>query len=106
MSDQLGLRTGVSGPVRDDEGDRRVVESFVEVGEEPQREVVGPRNVVDQDRQRALVGKVDRQPVQPMDDTEDIRRLPLPEDGLGECRRPLHQCGPRLGIATKDDAFE
>jgi hypothetical protein len=87
MSDQLGLRTWVPAPDCDDEGDRRVVESFVEVGEEPQREVVCPRNVIDQDRERALVGEVDRQPVQPVDDTKDIRGLPLPEDRLGECRR-------------------
>jgi hypothetical protein len=72
MTDQLGLRTRIPGADRGNEGDRHVVESFVEIGEEPQREVVRPGNVVDQDCQWTLVGEVDGQPVQAMNDTEDI----------------------------------
>ncbi len=59
-----------------DERDVRAVEARRQVGEPAQRRLVGPVRVVDGQQQGGLVGEVDRQPVEPMQDGEAGVLLP------------------------------
>ena len=91
---QRRIGSWIAGSDRDHEGRRHIVESFGEVGQEPQGEVVRPGKVVNQDHHWTLLGKVECQPVETMDDTENVRGLPEPEDGLGQRRWTPHHCFP------------
>ena len=79
MTDQRRLGTGIPGADSDDECDRQVVESFGEVGEKAQRAIIRPRQIVNQYRHRTLLGKVDNEPVEAVQNAEFVCGLTVAE---------------------------
>jgi hypothetical protein len=63
--EQLGVRPGLVGAQRPGEEDRQPLDPAGEQLEHPQRRDVGPVQVVDAQHDRALVGEVRDEPVQP-----------------------------------------
>ncbi len=115
--DQLGLRRGVTGTNGPDDGDPQVGKPLGEVEQEPEREVVGPLQIVGDEDQMRLIGQVRHEPVQTVDQVELIserrfvrcrreseersgqRRVP-PDQRLALGLRRAH--GPRLEQAPDE----
>ena len=53
-----------------------------------------------------MLGKVDSEPVEPVNDTELVRRASLAKHGLGERRGSPHELGPQFRCGANETGFE
>ena len=106
MTDQRRLGTGIPGADSDDECDRQVVESFGEVDEKAQRTLIRPRQIVYQYRRRTLLGEVDGEPVEAVQNAEFVCGLTVAEQRLSEGGGSLQQRRPCIGFSPNDVGLE
>ena len=97
--DELGQQgldiVALAGAQRRHEQDGQALEPAQQVGEEPQRTVVAPLQVVDGKQQRAVRGEVDGQPVEPVQHGERPVRALVRRVGVGVEHAGGRGCGSR-----------
>ena len=101
LCDQLGLRPGVAGAGSGDDDDREVLDPRGELDQEPDRERVGPVQVVDDERERLLATQVLHETLQGVDERRLAVGAERAPDPLASEQHRGDQCGaapeqPRL----------
>ena len=106
MTHQRRLGTGIPGAHSDDECDRQVVESFGEIAEKAQRTLIRPRQIVYQYRHRTLLGEVDNEPVEAVQNAEFVCGLTFAEQRLSEGGGSPQQRRPCIGLSPNHVGLE
>ena len=106
MTYQRRFGKRIPGADSDDECDRQVVESFGEVAEKAQRRLIGPRQIVYQYRHRTLLGEVDGEPIEAVQNAAFVCSLTVAEQRLSEGSGSVQQQLPCTGISPNDVGLE
>ena len=94
--DQVGVRGRIARQDGRGERDGKILEQLGQVDEKPQRQVVGPLDVIDDERNRTLLAEVHHTPVQAVDEGELVGRRGV-DPGVARLRqqRPASAARPR-----------